>query len=213
MIANADAGAGQGGSFFGLPGWVYERRSEAETLERLMRDHETAIRRVAHAILMDPRDVEEAVSDTFRKALKGLGGYRKEASEQTWLRSICCNVCVDKRRRRRAVCAALDPDQEPPAGADDPELSVAVWQEIDDLPDNWRAAFTLWHAGFTFAQISKLLGKPRTTVSGHRDAACERLRERLAGHTRRVPTTQGRELTWDTTNAGRPSSRTSGPPR
>lgn len=187
VIANADAGGSQREGSFGLPGWVRERRSEAETLERLMRDHETAIRRVAHAILKDPRDEEEAVSDTFRKALKAWGGYRKEASERTWLRSICCNVCVDKRRRRRAACAPLDPDREPPTGAYDLELPVAVWQEINDLPDDWRAAFTLWHAGFTFAQISKLMGKPRTTVSGHRDAACERLRERLAGPLDELP--------------------------
>ena len=179
VIANADAGGRQGGRSFGLPNRVHERRSEAETLKRLIRDHEIAIRGVAHSILTDPRDEEEAVLDTFLKAHAAWWQYRREASERTWLQRICFNLCVDKLRRRPADCSSLDPDLEPAAAAEEPELRLALWQEISALPAHLQAAFRLKLAGYKITEIAKLLGKPRTTVSGHYHAACERLRERL----------------------------------
>jgi len=179
VIGDEQAASRQRGPSFGLPGWVLKR--EAETFERLIRDHQVAIRRVAHSILTDPRDVEEAVADTFAKALKAWWPSRREASERTWLRRICLIVCVDKLRRRRADLAPLDPDLEPPAGADDPELPLALWQEINDLPLEWQVTFKLKQAGYSVTEISKLTGKPGKTVAGHYNAACERLRERLAG--------------------------------
>jgi len=181
VIANADAGGRQGGRSFGLPNRVHERRSEAETLKRLERDHKARIKRVARDILKDRRDEGEAVNDTFLKAHENWSEYRGEASEQTWLRTICCNVCIDKLRMRRRApdCSPLDPNQEPPAAAVEADLRLALWQEIDHLPDDRRAAFTLRLAGFTFNQIAELLDKPRTTVIGHYNAACKRLRKRL----------------------------------
>ena len=180
VIADAQGPSRWGGSY-GLPGWVRQRRSEEETLTRLIRDNEAAIRRLAHSILKDPRDEEEAVSDTFAKAHGKWSQYRREASERTWLRTICCNVCVDKLRlrRRQADCSPLDPEHEPPGCAEEAELRVALWQEINDLPDDWRAAFTLKLKGYKITAIAKLMGKKRTTVSGHHHAACERLKERL----------------------------------
>jgi len=179
VIANADAGGRQGGRSFGLPNRVHERRSEAETLKRLIRDHEIAIRGVAHSILTDPRDEEEAVLDTFLKAHAAWWQYRREASERTWLQRICFNLCVDKLRRRPADCSSLDPDLEPAAAAEEPELRLALWQEISALPAHLQAAFRLKLAGYKITEIAKLLGKPRTTVIGHYNAACKRLRKRL----------------------------------
>jgi len=179
VIANADAGAKQGGSFVGLPGWILKRRSDEETLGRLIRDHEIAIRGVAHSILTDPCDEEEAVLDTFLKAHAAWWQYRREASERTWLQRICFNLCVDKLRRRPADCSSLDPDLEPAAAAEEPELRLALWQEISALPAHLQAAFRLKLAGYKITEIAKLLGKPRTTVSGHYNAACKRLRKRL----------------------------------
>ncbi len=177
----ADAqGASRWGSSSGLPVSVLKRRSEDETLRRLIRDHEAAIRRLAHSILNDRRDEEEALLDTFAKAHAARRLYRGEASERTWIHRICFNLCVDKLRRRPPDCPPLDPGVATPVGADDPELSLALWQEIDDLPAHLQAPFKLKHAGYSVTEISELAGMKRTTVSGHYHAACQRLRERLA---------------------------------
>ncbi len=178
VIADAQ-GASRWGSSSGLPVSVLKRRSEEETLRRLIRDHEAAIRRLAHSILKDCRDEEEALLDTFAKAHAARQRYRREASERTWIHRICFNLCVDKLRSRPPNCPALDPDLEPPAGAEEPELRLALWQEINALPTHFQAPFKLKHAGYSVTEISELAGMKRTTVSGHYHAACQQLKERL----------------------------------
>jgi RNA polymerase sigma-70 factor (ECF subfamily) len=171
----------EGGPVFGLPLSILERRSEDEALRQFIADHEAAIRRLAHTMLRDRRDVEEALMDTFAKAHAARRLYRGEASERTWLHRICFNICVDRLRSRRRDPAPLDPELDLPAGATDPELRLTLWQEIEDLPARLQAPFRLRHAGYSITEIAKLAGVPRTTVNGHYNAACERLRERLAG--------------------------------
>lgn len=165
-----------------LPAALLARRAEEEVLRRLIRDHKAAIGRLAHLMLKDPRDVEEAVLDTFAKAYAARGQYRAEASERTWLHRICFNLCVDRLRCGRPECAPLDPDMGQAADEHEPELHVALWGEIEALPLQLQAPFRLKHAGYSITEIAKLAAVPRTTVSGHYNSACKQLRERLARH-------------------------------
>jgi RNA polymerase sigma-70 factor (ECF subfamily) len=158
------------------------RRSEEELLRTLIANHEHAIRRLAHSMLKDVRDVEEAVLDTFAKAHEARRRYRREASERTWLHRICFNVCVDRLRRRRADCAALDLHAELIADTPELELRLALRGEIEALPLRLQAPFKLRHAGYSITEIAELAGVPRTTISGHYNSACEQLRKRLAPH-------------------------------
>jgi RNA polymerase sigma-70 factor (ECF subfamily) len=164
---------------FGLPVSILARRAEEQVLRRLMADHEPALARLAHSMLIDHRDVEEALLDTFAKAHAARGQYRREASERTWLHRICFNVCVDRLRSKRGESTPLDPDLDLPDATREPELRLFLWQEINDLPVHLQAPFKLRHAGYSVTEIAELAGVPRTTVSGHYNAACERLRARL----------------------------------
>jgi RNA polymerase sigma-70 factor (ECF subfamily) len=164
---------------FALPLCVLARRSEEELLRRLIGDHENAIRRLAHSMLRDIRDVDEAVLDTFVKAHGARRQYRSEASERTWLHRICFNLCVDRLRRTTAECVPLDPDVELAADERDPTLRLALWGEIETLPLGLQAVFRLKHAGYSVTEIAEMARLPRTTVSGHYNRACEQLRERL----------------------------------
>lgn len=165
---------------FGLPVSVLARRCEEETLRRLIGDHEPAIRRLAHSMLKDRRDVEEAILDTFFRAHQARRRFRGQASERTWLHRICFNLCVDRLRSTRSDLVALDPDLDLAAGAAEPELRLVLWQEINDLSDHLQWAFTLKHAGYSVTEIAKLARVPRTTVSGYYNAACRQLEARLA---------------------------------
>jgi RNA polymerase sigma-70 factor (ECF subfamily) len=169
----------QRASVFGLPVPILARRSEEQALRRLIADHEAALTRLAHSMLKDRRDVEEALLDTFAKAHAARGKYRGDASERTWLHRICFNVCVDRLRSRRAESMPLDPNFDLPDAVQEPELRLVLWQEINDLPAHMQAPFKLRQAGYSVTEIAELAGMARTTVSGHYNAACERLRVRL----------------------------------
>jgi RNA polymerase sigma-70 factor (ECF subfamily) len=164
---------------FGLPVSVLARRSEEETLKRLIGDHEPAIRRLAHSMLKDHRDVEEAVLDTFFKAHAARRRFRGQASERTWLHRICFNLCVDRLRSTRGDLVALAPDLDLPTGAAEPELRLVLWQEINHLPNHLQWAFKLKQAGYSVTEIAALARMPRTTVSGYYHAACRELEVRL----------------------------------
>jgi RNA polymerase sigma-70 factor (ECF subfamily) len=169
----------QGARVFGLSIAILARRSEEQALRRLFDEHEGALRRLAHSMLKDRRDVEEVVLDTFAKAHAARGQYRAEAAERTWLHRICFNLCVDRLRSRRGESTPLDPEFDVPDAASEPELRLFLWQVINDLPVHLQAPFKLKYAGYSVTEIAELAGLPRTTVSGHYNAACERLRARL----------------------------------
>lgn len=64
-------------------------------------------------MLGDEAEARDAVQDVFERALRRIGGFRREAKFSTWLYAIANNHCIDRlraRERRRAREAALPDD-------------------------------------------------------------------------------------------------------
>ena len=69
-------------------------------LEQAMAQWEVPLLRTCYLFLRDTALAEDAVQETFVKAWRFYGRYRKEASEKTWLMRIAINTCRDLRRSR-----------------------------------------------------------------------------------------------------------------
>lgn len=59
-----------------------------------------SIQRICVVYLQDYQLAEDAVQETFIKAMKSYGSFRRDASEKTWITRIAINCCKNIRRTR-----------------------------------------------------------------------------------------------------------------
>ena len=84
------------------------RSGDEAAMERLLLPHEASLRATCRGILGRPDEADDAVQETFLRALRHLERYRGEASFKTWLTRIAINVCLDWKRARRPQMSLQD---------------------------------------------------------------------------------------------------------
>jgi len=77
------------------------RGGEQEAFAELFHRNADRIRRVAYLMLHDDSAADDAVQETFTRALERIGDYRGEAEPATWFTSIGLNHCRQALRRLR----------------------------------------------------------------------------------------------------------------
>lgn len=128
---------------------------EPGAFERLMRQHNRRLFRVARSILRDDAEAEDALQEGYIKAHRAMAGFRGDARLSTWLTRIIVNQALESRRRRPVQAAE-------PAGGESvtesgfgstpetPEtlamrndLRRLIEHAVDDLPEHYRNVFML----------------------------------------------------------------------
>src|SRR5262245_46765636 len=71
------------------------RAGDQAALERLLEPQERALYVLCRGILGHPDDAEDAVQETFLRALRALSGFRGDAAFRTWLFRIAVRICLD----------------------------------------------------------------------------------------------------------------------
>ena len=135
-------------------------------LEELVNTYETTLYRAALAILGDAHEAEDAVQDTFLRALRAWPGFRGDCAVETWLVRIAINVC--KRQLRspwrllRAPQESLDSlRMEGPEPPDD-----TLVRAIQALPPKYREGIILYYYQEWKAwEIAQRLHVPVSTVT------------------------------------------------
>ena len=151
-------------------------------LERAMADHEAAIFRLCFAYLGDAALAEDAAQETFVKAYKGYGRYRRESDDKTWLTRIAINTCKDMRKsawfRHVDRSAALDslPEEAIPFTERDDTLTRAIMA----LKPRLREVVLLHDGqGLTAEETASTLGISRATMYKRLNKAHQLLRTEL----------------------------------
>ena len=161
----------------------------APTLEALSREAaelRPLLRAVAASVLhVGPEhpDVEDAVSETMRRAIEGRARIRAGESIRAWIVGIVKHVALDvararTRQQKRTVIevapeSARDLTDRIPDSKPSPFERAARTQEIArlegalaSLPDNQREAIVLFFIeGLSYVEIGKKLGVPMGTVA------------------------------------------------
>jgi RNA polymerase sigma-70 factor (ECF subfamily) len=129
--------------------------------------HQSSAFRVALGILGSEMDAQDAAQDGMLKVLKGLAGFRGDASFRTWLLAIVANEARSMLRRRARRREALLDDElagESPAGgvAEGVVLRTEVARVralLALLPEKQRLAVQLRvDEGLNFREIGDVIG-------------------------------------------------------
>lgn len=128
---------------------------EVGAFERLMRQHNRRLFRVARSILRDDADAEDALQDGYIRAHRAMASFRGEASLSTWLTRVIVNQALERRRRSRdeagapaeaETTAGLGADgvpETPETLAMRADLRRLIERAVDELPEAYRSVFML----------------------------------------------------------------------
>jgi len=140
--------------------------------------HDERVRRVIRRDVADADSIEELVQQTFYLAFRRLGQLSEPGRLGAWLGTIARHAVIEHHRRRAAKTISVDPralDQ--PAGA---RPDPWIWAEVDLLPPPFRVVLTLrYRGGLSYAEISRRLELPVSTIRGRIHEARRALRRRL----------------------------------
>lgn len=153
---------------------------KAEAFRRLASEHLDQSYRMAHAILGNRSEAEDATHDAFVQAWRKWSSLREVDRFEAWFGRILVNTCRD-RLRRSARQPAQDLSEElaasggnPYRQADDRQL---IGSALADLSPDHRVVVALrYYRDLSTRQISQLLGIREGTVSSRLHYALHRLR-------------------------------------
>lgn len=136
-------------------------RVSAAELEELYHAHGARLKSIAHHIVGNRQDAEDAVQETFLKLHRAMGGFQGQSSVGTWLCRIVINVCYDITRRRKRETGA-PPDG--PAPNQHVALRVALGDALGRIHPKHRMVFLLFEVeGLRHAEIAAILEIPEGT--------------------------------------------------
>src|SRR5262245_29662888 len=160
-------------------------RRDGTAFEAIVQRHGPMVLGVCRRLLAREEDVEDAFQATFLILARKAGTIRKRESLACWLhgvaRRVACRARADEARRRRHERAVLPaPATDAPADPALRELRALIDDELDRLPEKYRApALLCYLEGKTNEEAAEHLGWPVGTVKGRLSRARELLHGRL----------------------------------
>ena len=112
-------------------------------------------------------EAEEAMQETWMRAVQGLPQFRWQSTFETWLYGITIRSCQEILRKRKKQILVSDIEITPcpttPGKLETADLEMAILQ----LPDGYRQVLILFDIkGYTHKEIAKLLNiEPGTSKS------------------------------------------------
>jgi RNA polymerase sigma-70 factor (ECF subfamily) len=150
---------------------------DASSFDVLVRRGERKIRGAIYRIVGSDDEALDLCQETFLKAYRGLGSFKREARFSSWLYQIALNLCRDRLRRKRGkTWVSLDDLEDGAAAPQTPgptaldlvearDLSRTVAVAVAALPEEQREVIVLKeYQGLTFLEIAEVLGLPMSTV-------------------------------------------------
>ncbi|MFL6547412.1 MAG: RNA polymerase sigma factor [Povalibacter sp.] len=159
-----------------------------EAFALLLPRYQDKVFRLCFSMLRNRAMAEDTTQDVFLRIWRALPGYAGQSSLSTWIYAISRNGCLSELRKKRPM-VSMDGDGDEydsevaALAAPDPDDSatVSVGQLLDQLPERYRQAVTLFYMeDKSYEQTAESLGLPLGTVK----ALLHRARKRLIELTR-----------------------------
>ncbi|MFG2196675.1 RNA polymerase sigma factor [Streptomyces sp. NPDC048639] len=141
----------------------------------LVRRHTPALLVLAHHMLGNPADAEDAVQDAFIGAWRRLPEFRGDAQFRTWMYRIVTNRCLNTLRSRTPTVSlenapestTRDGHASPERAAETDAATTALVRALGALPPDQRACWVLRELhGLHYEEIAQVMGTSAPTVRG-----------------------------------------------
>lgn len=179
---------------------------DRDAFAALMQRHNRTLFRAARSILKDDAEAEDAVQEAYLHAYRAMGSFQGGAKLSTWLVRIAVNEALGRLRKRGhtaqvlyldGVGSAMEHDapeiganaenavsERPDSLAYRAQMRRLIEQQIDALPDTFRAVFVLRAVEeMSVEETAACLGIAEATVRTRFFRARGLLREALARET------------------------------
>lgn len=157
-------------------------------IERLFKQHYTALVMYAHKWLRSQEEAEDVVQEVFAGLCRNRENLDPQGNLRAYLFTATYNRCVSRYRRSRPPTLAIDAFSDAPVGEENnieaemntAELRAAIYEEIRKLPDKCRETFLLSRTEeMSYKDIANHLNLSVKTVENHIGNALKRIRKRL----------------------------------
>jgi RNA polymerase sigma-70 factor (ECF subfamily) len=157
-------------------GTVAER--DIETAVELAYDRRaTQLWSYARRLGVDGSTAEQLVQEAFARLLQVTKRGARPENIDAWLFRVVHNLAIDEHRRSRPSPVRLIRTE------DETDERLALWEEVDKLPEKQRAAIYLrYRADLDFAGVAFVLGITESGARANVFRALARLRERMTEH-------------------------------
>jgi RNA polymerase sigma factor (sigma-70 family) len=151
----------------------------------LVARHGPMVLRVCGSILRDEHDAQDALQATFLVLVRRAASVRNRDSVASWLHGVALRVARSDRvsvarRRMHETRAAELATEDVHDESQDPYLAPVLHEELDRLPERFRAVVVLCHLeGLACEAAATHLGLPVGTVKSRLARGRDRLRTRL----------------------------------
>jgi RNA polymerase sigma factor (sigma-70 family) len=160
-------------------------RRDESAFAALVRRHGPLVLGVCRRLLADPSDADDAFQATFLVLVRRAATLDDRRSLGPWLYGVARRTALRARaaalRRRARQTEVFDMAAPEPSNTfEDRELRQLLEEELDRLPEQYRAPLVLCYLqGRTHQQAARELGRPTGSMSRHVGRALELLRGRL----------------------------------
>lgn len=159
----------------------------AEEFERIVREYQDRIFRLACALLGDRAAAEEAAQDALVRIWKGLPRFRGDSSLSTWIYAVTRNTCLSALGRSGPRAESLE---DPASRRHAEKHTAATWRVapvadvmalVDKLPAKYRQVVMLFYMQEkSYDEVANMLGLPVGTVKTYLFRARKSMAEELA---------------------------------
>jgi RNA polymerase sigma-70 factor (ECF subfamily) len=136
------------------------------------------VRFVARSVLRDEHEAEDAVQDTFLRALRGIDKLREPAALSGWLLTLARHAALDRCRslRRGLQVAEADSDETPDRREALPSDAVELAEAFARLTPSMKRTLNHEARGLSVAQVAAKEGISVQAAKTRRSRARARLR-------------------------------------
>jgi RNA polymerase sigma-70 factor (ECF subfamily) len=159
-----------------------------DAFDVLVERHQRHVYRTCHRMVGSHEDAADLAQETFLKAYRGLGRFRRDASFSTWLYRIAVNTALNHVAARGPRLDPIDAAHELPDPGGDPgdvaveraERARVLRAALGRLPKKQRTTLVLRVYGeLSHEEIARTLGRSVGTVKANLFFALRNLRALL----------------------------------